>query len=75
MTDAAVSPGPDAEPLLEVEGLRIELTVRGRLPVPIARDVSFCVYSREIVGLIGESGTPFITTRAPPNRVPFRPSM
>ncbi len=57
MTDAAVSPGPDAEPLLEVEGLRIELTVRGRRPVPIARDVSLCVYSREIVGLIGESGS------------------
>jgi oligopeptide/dipeptide ABC transporter ATP-binding protein len=57
MTDPAVSPNRDAEPLLEVEGLRIELTVRGRGPVPITRDVSLRVYQKEIVGLIGESGS------------------
>lgn len=43
--------------LLQVEGLRIELSSRGRQPVPIARDVSLTVNPGEIVGLIGESGS------------------
>ena len=43
--------------LLEVEGLTIELERRAQAPVPIARDVSLRVDEREIVGLIGESGS------------------
>ena len=49
--------GGGAEPLLQVEGLRIALRSRGRPAVTIARDVSLTVNAGEIVGLIGESGS------------------
>lgn len=57
MTDRPQSQSTAAAPLLAVRGLDIELSVRGRLPVTIARDVSLDVRPGEIVGLIGESGS------------------
>ena len=57
MTETVTPQGAIAEPLLEVEDLSIELSVRGRAPVPIVRGVSLRVRSGEIIGLIGESGS------------------
>lgn len=56
MTEAVSIPDK-AVPLLSVEGMRIELSQRGRPPVAIARDIALDVYRGQIVGLIGESGS------------------
>ena len=57
MNNAVPQARGTAEPLLQVERLRIALHTRGRPAVPIARDVSLTVNAGEIVGLIGESGS------------------
>lgn len=57
---AGPPPVPDAEPLLEVDGLDVRFTVStpvGRSTVHAVKDVSFVVRRGTTLGLVGESGS------------------
>jgi len=57
MTEAVTAgTGPDAVPLLEVDGLTVRLPVEGAQQA-VLRDVSLTVRAGEAVGLVGESGS------------------
>jgi peptide/nickel transport system ATP-binding protein len=57
---AGPQPLPDAEPLLEVDGLDVTFTVStpvGRTDVHAVKDVSFAIRRGTTLGLVGESGS------------------
>jgi peptide/nickel transport system ATP-binding protein len=53
---AGTPPGPAAEPLLRVEGVRKTYRAHGR-DVTAVEDVSFAIGRGEVLGLVGESGS------------------
>lgn len=46
----------DATPVLEVSGLRLDLSLPGQT-VPVVQDISFALRSGEMLGVVGESGS------------------